>query len=482
MTKSEKTTSSGGLQLPVLVVDDEAEIIKSFSALLRGMGFKNILSLTDGREVMPLLAKQDVSLIVLDLSMPHISGRELLLEIAEAFPHTPVIIATAHSGIETAVACMRAGAFDYLVKPVEKGHFEASIRRAYELALLRGEVSLLKKRLLNGELEHEAAFSGIVTVNKAMRALFQYVEVIAPSEQPILITGETGAGKELAAKAAHEISGRPGRFVAVNVAGLDDTMFSDTLFGHRKGAYTGAVESRDGLITQASGGTLFLDEIGDTSEASQIKLLRLLQERKYYQLGSDAPRESTARIIVATNHDLHALISAGRFRKDLYYRLSAHTVSMPPLRERKEDIALLLNHFLGEAASSMKKNKPQIPPELVTLLKTYSFPGNVRELQAMVWDAVARHKSGILSMESFRAVIGQRGVDGSNEAISAGRSSAVEGIFDKCTAENLPTLKEADDMLMQKALEFSNGNQGIAAAMLGVTRQALNKRLARKKA
>ncbi|TAN62495.1 sigma-54-dependent Fis family transcriptional regulator [bacterium] len=476
MSKKENI-APGSIGLPVLLVDDEPELIKGFSVALRGMGFKNVLSLTDGREVMPLLARQDVSLIVLDLSMPHVSGRELLAEVIAAFPAVPVIIATARGEIETAVECMRSGAFDYLVKPVEKGHFEASVKRASELALLRGEVNSLKRRLLSGALENEAAFSGIITVNKALRAVLGYVEAIAPSDQPMLITGETGVGKELVAKAAHDVSNRGGAFVAVNVAGLDDTMFSDTLFGHKKGAYTGADESRDGLITQAGGGTIFLDEIGDTTESSQIKLLRLLQERKYYQLGSDVPRESAARVIVATNHDLQALLSEGRFRKDLYYRLCAHTAAIPPLRERKEDIPLLINRFFDDASRSMKKARPQAPPELVTLLKTYSFPGNVRELQAMVWDAVARHKGGpSVSMESFKAVVGQRGYGVRDE----GRAVS-EHIFDNCTTDNFPTLKAADELLIKKALELSSGNQGIAGMLLGITRQALNKRLVRKK-
>jgi PAS domain S-box-containing protein len=220
---------------------------------------------------------------------------------------------------------------------------------------LQMEMVSLKNRLLTDQLEHEEAFSAIVTRSKQMRAIFQYVEVIAGSEQPVLITGDTGVGKELFARAIHTVSSRKGDFVAVNVAGLDDMMFSDTLFGHRKGAYTGADQSRGGLIARASGGTLFLDEIGDLSESSQVKLLRLLQERTYYTLGSDVLQETDARIVVATNQNIKDLISKGRFREDLYYRLGAHQIHIPPLRERKDDIPLLLQYFLEEAASVVSR-------------------------------------------------------------------------------------------------------------------------------
>ncbi|MBI5642059.1 MAG: sigma-54-dependent Fis family transcriptional regulator [Deltaproteobacteria bacterium] len=464
---------SGYLPLPVLLVDDEPQILKSFSVMLRSYGIKQVQTIDDSREVLPFLEHHEVSAVVLDLSMPHLSGSELLNEINNLHPLVPVIIMTAVNEIEMAVSCMKAGAFDYLVKPVEKSRFESSIRRALELTALRTEVSSLKRRLLQGELEKEDAFSSIITVNKKMRAVFQYVEVIAETQQPVLIIGETGVGKELFARAVHDISERRGGFVAVNVAGLDDTMFSDTLFGHKKGAYTGAEDAREGLIAQAAGGTLFLDEIGDTTESSQVKLLRLLQEQKYYPLGSDVPKQSDVRIVVATNRDLQKLIADGKFRKDLYYRLRAHQVNIPPLRDRSDDIPLLLNHFLIEAARSMKKKKPTPPPELVTLMSTYHFPGNVREMQAMVYDAVARHKGGVLSTESFKDIIGQ-------ERLVKGEHAAEEETL-SYSPSHFPTLKDMEDMLISKALEIANGNQGIAASLLGITRQALNKRINRRK-
>lgn len=459
---------------PVLLVDDEPQILKSFSLMLRSSGIKEVATLDDGTKVLPFLEGNAVSTVVLDLSMPRVSGLDLLSEINDRHPLVPVVIMSAINELETAVECMRAGAFDYLVKPVERERFESTVRRGMELSALRAEVSSLKQRLLKGGLENEGAFSSIVTADERMRAVFQYVEVIAATNQPVLIMGETGVGKELFARAVHDISGRKGAFIAVNVAGLDDTMFSDTLFGHKKGAYTGAEEARDGLISQAAAGTLFLDEIGDTSESSQVKLLRLLQEHKYYPLGSDVPKGSDVRIVVATNRDLQRLIADGKFRKDLYYRLRAHQVQIPPLRERTGDIPLLLNRFISEAASEMKKRKPTAPPELATLMSTYHFPGNVRELQAMVYDAVARHKGGVLSMESFKDVIGSERAFKESVARAA-EETAPYG------PEGFPTLKEMEERLIARALELSNGNQGIAASLLGLTRQALNKRLNRKR-
>lgn len=461
--------------LPVLLVDDEPQILLSSSVILRSAGIKHVLTVEDSRRVLRLLAQQEVAVIVLDLSMPYISGIELLTEINNRFPHIPVIILTATNEIDTAIKCMKAGASDYLVKPVEKERFVSSIKRTLEVCALREEVSSLKQHLLTDRLENETAFSSIVTISKKMRAIFQYVEVIAGTQQPVLITGETGVGKELIARALHDLSGRKGIFVPVNVAGLDDTMFSDTLFGHKKGAYTGADEAREGMIARASEGTLFLDEIGDMNEASQVKLLRLLQERKYYPLGSDVQRQSDARIIVATNHDINRLITTGKLQRDLYYRLRAHQIYVPPLRERLDDIPLLLDHFLDEAAKSLNKKKPTPPRELNTLLSTYHFPGNIRELQVMVFDAVARHKTGILSMDSFKENIGQ-------VSLSPPRGSSVrvqDKNFIMATFNKFPTLKEAESYLISEALKLAHGNQGIAASLLGITRQALNKRLNR---
>ncbi len=463
--------------LPILVVDDDERIVKSTTLLLRSAGMTEVISLTDSREVMPLLHRQEVAVILLDLQMPNLSGDQLLIKIKDEFPEIPVIIETANDELDIAIQCMQAGAFDYQVKPVEKNRLTSSILRAMEIRNLQGELLDLKSRLLEGKLTDETAFDEIITCEKNMRSLFQYVEAIAPSNQPVLITGETGAGKELFAKAVHHASCRDGKLVTVNVAGLDDTVFSDTLFGHEKGAFTGAERKREGLIAQATEGTLFLDEIGDLELSSQVKLLRLLQDRTYYSLGSDHLQRSTARIVVATNCDLPAAINEKTFRKDLYYRLRAHQVNLPSLKDRKQDLPLLLNHFVEKACASLDKNKPAIPPELYILLSNYSFPGNVRELETMVFDAVARNQANVLSQQSFKEIIGEEYSTKSEDTIMDGDIGNLSKLF----PDRLPSLKEAEQLLIKEAMQRAEDNQGIAATMLGLSRQALNKRLVRER-
>ncbi|WP_298436480.1 sigma-54 dependent transcriptional regulator [Geobacter sp.] len=457
----------------ILLVDDEEEILFSMRTLFRSTGYPDVITESDSRRVMPLLERQEVSLILLDLSMPFVSGFDLLRQIAPLFPHVPIIIVTAANELEMAVECMKGGAFDYFVKPVERSRLLASVQRARELNGLRREVSTLSRHLVSGRLDHEEAFAPMVTCSEAMGGIFRYLEAVAATDQPVLVTGETGTGKELAARAVHDASGRTGEFVAVNAAGLDDLVFSDTLFGHRRGAYTGADQKREGLIARAAEGTLFLDEIGDLAESSQVKLLRLLQEHEYYPLGSDTPCKSAARIVVATNRNLQEMMAAGTFRRDLYYRLSAHRVTLPPLRERREDIPLLVDHFLEQSAAAMGKKKPTPPPELYRYLSAYPFPGNVRELQALVADAVARHQHGVLALESFREAMGS-----SHCADLAELPRQIAGVVG--APDRLPTLKEAEQALIAEALRLAGGNQGLAASYLGITRQALNKRLSRR--
>ncbi len=459
--------------LPVVLVDDETTVLFSSKMILSSAGIKDVVTVEDSRKLMPLLAEQEVAAVVLDLFMPYISGTQLLPDIMREHPDLPVIVMTATQEVETAVACMKEGAFDYLVKPVEESRFVSSVKRALEMRALRRQVSSLRRSLMTDELEHGEAFSNIVTVSRKMRSLFQYLEAISGSGEPVLITGETGSGKELLAEAVHRLSGRTGAFVAVNAAGLDDALFSDTLFGHRKGAFSGADTTREGMIAEAEGGTLFLDEIGDLTPATQIKLLRLLQEQRYYPLGSDMAKISNARVLCATHRDLNARMADESFRSDLYYRLSVHEVEIPPLRERKEDIPVLLDVFAIAAANSLGKKSPEATPELLTLLTNYHFPGNVRELRAMIFDAVARHKSGsVLGIKHIRKAI-KKQITAAPTQVKAGKHTVQEGRF--------PTLKEAELLHIEEALRRAGDNQGTAATLLGISRPALNRRLARMK-
>jgi DNA-binding NtrC family response regulator len=466
-------TQSAYPNFPVMLVDDEEQALKSFEMTLRSASMNNFINCHDSRDVMLLIRSRDVEVMLLDLRMPNIAGEELLPMIVSDFPEVPVIIVTGANDVETAVKCMQQGAFDYIVKPVEKNRLISATRRAVEIRQLQRENQRLKTRVLYGKVDHPEAFSEIITVSSRMGSIFQYIEAVAPSPRPVLITGETGVGKELIARAVHKVSNRPGACTPVNVAGLDDNVFTDTLFGHRKGAFTDASEARGGLLEQASGGTLFLDEIGDLSPASQIKLLRLLQEGEYLPLGADVAKRSDARIVVATNQDLEGLLSAGEFRKDLYYRLCDHHVQIPPLRDRLEDLPVLVEHFLEKASATLKRKRPTPPDELITLLSTYHYPGNIRELEAMIFDAVSSHKSGKLSMDLFKTHISQKrsGSDKYPEKLSSGGDSSIT------FADQLPTLKQAEQLLIDEALKRSSGNQSIAALSLGISRQALNKRL-----
>ena len=457
---------------PILIVDDEASILMAIDTALQMAGFTNTMTCQDSREVMDRLAGQAVDVMLLDLNMPHVDGHRLLDTVTREYPGIPVIIVTGAVDVETAVRCIKAGAFDYILKPVEEERLVTAVNRALAFQEIRQENIALRQHILDDTLEQPDAFKQIITSNKKMVLIFQYIESIARTSQPVLIRGETGVGKELIARTLHELSGLKGSFVAVNAAGLDDNVFSDTLFGHVRGAFTGADKNRSGLIEQAAGGTLFLDEIGDLNHASQVKLLRLLQEGEYFPLGSDTPRMSDARLVAATNQNLASLQEKGRFRNDLNYRLRTHRIYIPPLRRRLDDIPLLVDHFLAQAARQLKKDKPTIPKELFDLLKTYAYPGNIRELQSMIFDAISQHKGGVLSMAAFKTHLGRN-----KSAVSLPTAETGPAGPAVTFADQLPTIQEATRLLVEEALRRSGGNQSIAAGMLGISQQALSKRL-----
>jgi DNA-binding NtrC family response regulator len=463
---------------PILFVDDEEHFLLSVELTMSSNGITNIQTCRDSRNVMGLLAQQPYSLVVLDMNMPYVSGAELLPQIAGAYPATPVIIITAINDVESAVQSMKGGAFDYLVKPVDDTRLVSAVRRGLELTEMRNENEMLKQSLLREGTEHPEAFRDIVTRSPSMQALFKYIEAVAGTNLPILITGETGTGKELFAKAIHEVSGRTGDLVPVNVAGVDDDMFSDTLFGHKKGAFTGAGTDRRGLIEKADRGTLFLDEIGDLSIESQVKLLRLLQDGQYYALGSDTAKLSNARIVVATHRDIKTMAADNTFRHDLYFRLQSHHIDIPPLRERKGDLPYLVDRFLTRAAEELGKKKPTVPKELFTLLGTYSFPGNARELEGIIFDAESQHISGILSLESIRRKITENQPD---RIVTVANQTALPSEAGDLVVfpGRVPTLKEAEEVVIEEALKRADKNQTIAAELLGISRRALNNRLRR---
>ncbi len=453
----------------VLIVDDDTGVLKRLERLLRFEGYPNIALCERADEAWPLLESQKILAMVLDLMMPGTDGYAMLERMRAERPEVPVIVATAINDLDTVVRCMKAGAFDYVPKSAETSRLLASLEHAAMIGRLLDDNRALRESLLSADEAQPAYFEPIITRDRKMLDIFRYVAAIARSDKPILITGESGTGKELFAAAVHAASGRSGSLVTVNIAGLDDTMFSDTLFGHKRGAFTGADSDRPGLIEQAKGGTLFLDEIGDLPPQSQVKLLRLIEQRLYYPLGADLTRSSDALIVAATNRDLEASCAAGTFRQDLFYRLETHRIRLPPLRDRTGDIPLLVECFVQRAADKFQRSAPVVPPELYELLHTYDFPGNVRELESMVYDAVGRAAGHTLALESFKARVFK---ESSRPRVVR---SLVGGLY--ASLPSLPTLREASEELVREALSRAGGNQGVAAGLLGLSRTALNRRL-----
>ncbi len=459
---------------PILIVDDEAEAIMGCRFMLETAGLNNIIPCSNSTDVMDIIKTKEISLVLLDLSMPEVTGKELLLEINRDFPDTPVIIITGTNNLETAIDCMKNGAFDYLVKPFEESRFVSSVKKAVEMRELKKEYTSFKDRIFSNKIENPEAFSEVITENSQMHTIFKYCETIAKTLRPVLITGDTGTGKELIAHALHSLSRSEGEFIAVNIAGLDDTLFSDTIFGHTKGAFTGAEKQRKGMIEKASGGTLFLDEIGDLNLNSQVKLLRLLEQSEYQKLGSDATLPLEARVIVATNKRIDELRSDPNFRSDLYYRLRTHHINIPPLSERMDDIPILVDFFVEKSAKALNIKKPYIPREVYTLLSTYSFPGNIRELESIIFEAVSRNMSGILSSRPIQEYIEtQSGTRSETVNKDSQRDNPFSGFTE------LPRLDETHKLLITEALRRAGWNQSVAAKIIGISRSGLNKAIKR---
>jgi DNA-binding NtrC family response regulator len=466
---------------PIMLVDDEPQVLSLLNSFLLNEGFSNVRTFDDSQRALEQFKSEEFALAVIDLNMPKLSGSRLLKVFSEMKPHVPVIVVTADSQIETAIDCMKNGAVDYLTKPISVARLIVSVRRVLELRRVSEDLRLLDQGPEGGSSARMPHIPALITQDREMFKLLRYIEVVAKSRQPVLISGETGVGKELVAQAVHDLSGFKGNFVCINIAGLDDQMFSDTLFGHRRGAFTGAINDRDGLIMKAANGTIFLDEIGEMSESSQIKLLRLLQENEYYQIGSDCPLKCNARVVVATNRNLWERMNSGLFRKDLYYRLCTHRVVIPPLRKRSGDIPLLLDHYIELAAKELGKDRPVYRKELVDFLVTYTFPGNIRELQSLVHDLVNRTTTPWLSASLLREIITNgRGPEPIEPEPEPGQDETSPGSV-SISFPSFPTLNFAESFLIEKALELAGNNQGSAARMLGITRQALNNRLKRAK-
>jgi DNA-binding NtrC family response regulator len=378
-----ETPATEAVEKPrVLVVDDDPAVLMAVSRIL-SRGGCDIVQRDDGRGALQAVESDNIDVAVLDVMLPHVTGLEILKEIRNKKPHMAVVMMTASGSIETAVEAVKSGAFDYLMKPFDSlDKVVITVRRAYEHYQL-----IRQNRNFEKMLEAKEGFEDLVGQSPKMRQVFSLIDAVSPTPATVLIRGENGTGKELVARAIHRRSDRAKKpFLAVNCAALTETVLESELFGHVKGAFTGATGNRKGLFESADGGTIFLDEIGDITPAMQVRLLRVLQEGEIKPIGSNDNVHVDVRVIAATNANLEEAIRTKKFREDLYYRLNVITIQIPPLRERPEDILLLAHHFMRKHAQKMKRNIEGLNEAAVRALQTHDWPGNVRELE----NAIAR--------------------------------------------------------------------------------------------
>ena len=370
------------MKLRVLVVDDEESILKTFKLRLAKSGYDIFLA-SNGESGLEILSQEDCHVVITDLKMPGLSGEEIVKRVHEAHPDTKIVVITGYATVESAVEVMKAGASDFLVKPLDFAHVRIVLEKIKENLDLKEENRKLKDYVgkLKNEIGQKYGMGNLIGKSKAMLSIFDLISRVAPLDSTVMIYGETGTGKEMAAKLIHYNSPRKSYpMVTVDCGTLAETLLESELFGHEKGAFTGAVETKHGRFEQAEGGTIFLDEIGNASPAVQKRLLRVIQEKKLQRVGGKTQITVDVRIVAAANQNLSALVREGKFRRDLYYRLNVVPVNMPFLKERKEDIPLLAKHFVDRYARKMGLERLEISPGAMKELMEYSWPGNIREL------------------------------------------------------------------------------------------------------
>jgi two-component system response regulator HydG len=443
----------------ILVVDDDYAHRTMLKTLLTGWGYK-IIEADDGLTAIEKVQNEPFDLILMDIRMAKVSGLEALAEIKAYNPSISVIMMTAYSSVETAVEALKKGAYDYLTKPLDFDELRLAIERAMDHYQLREE-----NRLLRETLGTQFDKQSIIGRSSVMVRLFETVAQVAPSEAVVLISGESGTGKELIAGAIHFNSPRrDGPLIKMNCAAVTETLLESELFGHEKGAFTGAHRRKEGRFRQAHGGSLFLDEVSEMSLAMQAKLLRVLQEKEITRVGGEEDIKVDVRVIAATNKDLMQRIEAGRFREDLYYRLNVVPLTVPPLRERREDIPLLAQHFLNMFAEKDHKKIKGITPQAMDRLLKYDWPGNVRELMNSVERAVVLSRSQYLDEQNLLLIP-------KDEQTEAEKFSPTRG-----APADLP-LDDVERATILKTLESARGNKSEAARRLGITRKTLHKKL-----
>jgi two-component system response regulator HydG len=442
-------------RLRVLVVDDDHAIREALSRTLEKFGYDVVLA-EDGQGGLDRLRESEIHILLADLQMPKISGQELLKVAKTIAPDVVVVIITGHGTVEDAVEAMKEGAYDFITKPFKRVQLERTIRRAAEKQALA-----LQNRRLQARLDELQGAGRIIGTSPVMLRTLELVRQVAPSTATVLIYGESGTGKELIADAIHHGSPRRERAcVKVNCAALPEQLLESELFGHERGAFTGAVARKEGRFELADGGTLFMDEIGDISSAMQAKLLRVLQSGEFERVGGTRTLKVDVRLVAATHADLAALVREKRFREDLYYRLNVITIKLPPLRQRREDIPLLVHHFLRKYAAKNTKDVGGFTEEALDILQTYAWPGNVRELENVIERAVVLTQSSQISPADLPETLVRTDQAARHLVISIGTP-----------------LEEVEDRLIEETLRYTKGDKTLAAKLLGITTRTIYRRM-----
>ncbi len=454
LSPSSRPSPESGADITVLVVDDEASNLASLEKIFQREGMR-VFTADGAKAALELVRRHRVQVVLTDLMMPGTSGAELLRALKEVSPDTEVVLMTAYGTVETAVQAMRDGAYDFVEKPLKRMTIVKSVRKAAERQSLVAENRSLRqelKLLTNRE---------IVGQSPALRRVLDVATQAAPSSATVLILGESGTGKELIARYIHSKSGRAnGPFVGVNCAAIPESILEAELFGHERGAFTGAIAKREGRFARARGGTLFLDEIGELSPAVQVKILRVLQEGEYEPVGGHTVR-ADARIVAATNRDLVSEVEAGRFREDLYYRLNVIAVTAPPLRARREDIPLLVDHFLGVYCTKNGRARLTVPSEVLRKLMDYSWPGNVRELENVIERAAVLCRSELLGLSDLPDAV----------------ASATPRLPSELTFSIGTPLSEVEQRMIRDTLSHTGGDKSLAAQLLGISTRTIYRKL-----
>jgi two-component system response regulator PilR (NtrC family) len=439
----------------ILVIDDEQSMRELLRIMLAKEGYDVVLA-QDRASAFRALAAGLVEMVITDVKLPDGDGIEILRHVKSASPETVVIVMTAYGNTQTAVAALKLGAHDYLVKPFDIDELKLVVRSALEKQQLKEENLLLKT-----ELHTQSRLDRILGVSPSMAAVFKLVRSVAPTGSTVLITGESGTGKELVARAIHTISPRrDAPFVSINCGALPENLLESELFGHMKGAFTDAHQNKKGLFEAAHRGTLFLDEAGETPPSMQVKLLRALQERKIRRVGGTDETEVDVRVIAATNRPLEGLVRERRFREDLFYRLSVIPIRIPPLRDRREDVPLLAEHFLRRFGKEMGKTVTRISPEAMARLESYAWPGNVRELENVIERAVALETTPAIREERLPETLYPQQPPMEDPGLQEGFSLDAH-------------LRSIEASLLHKALQQSAGDRAVAARLLGISQRSL---------